>query len=98
MGMIRIKLPPKSLYTFGPIVLHDMQIRREILRLPMGLSSILEAEEPIDLGIAWGRGHTPPVKLRFTAQPGHSYRLFWLTADFGAGMGALDMTTGLLHR
>jgi len=28
---------------------------------------------------------------------GHAYWLFWLTEDFGAGMGVIDMTKGLLH-
>ena len=95
--MIRILLPPRSLYTFGPVVLHDMRLRRELIRADKGTMVILGAAEAIELGVAWGRGNTPPVKLRFTAYPGHTYRLFWLAEGFGAGMGALDMTTGLLH-
>lgn len=94
--MIRIMLPPRSLYTFGPAVLHDMEARRELARGGMGAIITLAGEE-IDLGIAWGRGNTPPVKLRFMAQADHTYRLFWLTEGFGAGMGALDINTGLLH-
>lgn len=97
MENIRILLPPKSLYTFGPTVLHDMSKRQEILRAEMGAVITLAAEESIDLGVAWGRGSTPPVKLRFLAVPGHVYRLFWLTEGFGAGIGAIDINTGLLH-
>ena len=95
--MIRIILPMRSLYTFGPAVLHDMERRTELLRAPMGSIAALTAEAPIDLGVAWGRGNTPPVKLRFTAWPGHTYRLFWLNEGFGAGMGAMDVENGLLH-
>lgn len=98
MGAIRIILPPRSLYAFGPAVLHDMENRRELIRTDMGTSITLTADVPIDLGVAWGRGNTPPVKLRFTARPGHVYRLFWLAEGFGAGMGAMDIATGLLHR
>ncbi len=97
MGTIRIGLPPRSLYTLGPAVLHDMRGRKELGRAPLGTVITLTTEVPLDLGVAWGRGNTPPVKLRFMALPGHAYRLFWLTAGFGAGMGAIDMNTGLLH-
>lgn len=95
--MIRIILPPKSLYTFDPVVLHDMEDRQELVRGEMGRTILLTGEN-IDLGVAWGRGNTPPVKLRFVAQAGHVYRLFWLTEGFGAGMGVIDMNQGLLHR
>lgn len=95
--MIRIILPPRSLYTFGPAVLHDMAKRRELIRAELGTVITLEAEDAIDLGVAWGRGNTPPVKLRFVARPGHVYRLYWLNEGFGAGMGAMDIKTGLLH-
>ncbi len=96
MGEIRIMLPPWSPYAFGPAVLHDMEARRELARGEMGTVIRLKGEM-IDLGVAWGRGNTPPVKLRFMAQAGHAYRLFWLTEGFGAGMGAIDVNTGLLH-
>lgn len=87
MGIIRIIAPPRSLYTFGPVVLHDMSRRTEICRIPQGSEVELPADDPIDLGVAWGRGNTPPVKLRFMAHPGRTYKLYWLTQGFGAGMG-----------
>ena len=96
MGEIRIILPPWSPYALGAAVLHDMAADQALARGAMGTVIILQGER-IDLGVAWGRGSTPPVKLRFTAQAGHTYRLFWLTEGFGAGMGAIDMTKGLLH-
>lgn len=90
MGSIRIIAPPKSLYTFGPVVVHDMVRRTELARIPQGDAIDLPAEEPLELGVAWGRGNTPPVKLRFTGVPGRTYLLYWLTVGFGAGMGAAE--------
>ena len=90
MGIIRIVTPPQSLYAFGPVVVHDMVQRTELTRAAQGDVIILAAEEPIELGIAWGRGSTPPVKLRFTGVPGRSYRLYWLKQAFGAGMGVAE--------
>lgn len=97
MELIRIILPTRSPYAFGSAALHDMAARRELIRAGWGMVITLTAAETIDLGIAWGRGRHPPVKLRFAAEPGHVYRLFWLQEGFGAGMGAMDIKTGLLH-
>ena len=94
---ICIIAPPRSLYAFGPIVAQDMLRRVELGRCAQGETICLPAAEEIELGIAWGRGSTPPVKLRFTAEPGHVYRLFWLKEGFGAGMGVIDVKKGLLH-
>ena len=90
MGVIRIIAPPWSPYAFGPVVAHDMVRREELCRVAQGGEIILTADMPIELGIAWGRGSTPPVKLRFTGLPGHTYTLFWLKRDFGAGMGVKE--------
>ena len=90
MGMIRIITPPRSLYAFGPVVVHDMARRVELCRAPQGDELVIPAEGPIDLGVAWGRGSTPPVKLRFIAEPGRIYRLHWLQQAFGAGMGVAE--------
>ena len=97
MELIRIILPARNPYAFGFAALHDMAARRELIRAGWGTVITLTAKEAIDLGVAWGRGRHPPVKLRFQAEPGHMYRLFWLQEDFGAGMGAMDIKTGLLH-
>lgn len=98
-GEIRIIAPPRSLYTFGPIVVHDMVRRMELCRCAQGEMLSIPAQGPIEVGIAWGRGHTPPVKLRFMAWPGGVYRLFWLTDGFGAGMevDADQVLRDLLH-
>lgn len=90
MGIIRIITPPRSLYAFGPVVVHDMVRREELCRGAQGDVIDLAAEEPIELGIAWGRGNTPPVKLRFTGVPGRRYLLYWLRQAFGAGMGVIE--------
>lgn len=92
MRQIRIVTPPLSLYVFGPVVAHDMICRRELCRVRQGEVMQLPAEEPIDLGIAFGRGNTPPVRLRFMAHPGRTYRLYWLAHGFGAGMGVEECT------
>lgn len=91
MEGIRIILPPRSLYTFGPVVVHDMERRAELARAAQGTELWLTPGESLELGIAWGRGNTPPVKLRFTAVPGQTYLLYWLTEGFGAGMGVMEM-------
>ncbi len=87
MGIVEIVTPPASLYVFGLVVAHDMIARRELCRVRQGKKMRIPAEEPIDLGIAFGRGNTPPVRLRFVAYPGGTYRLYWLTQSFGTGMG-----------
>ena len=95
MELIRIITPPRSLYVFGKIVAHDMMQRVELGRVSQGGEMFIPALEPIDLGIAWGRGSTPPVRLRFTAMPGRTYLLYWLKEDFGAGMGVEEISPSL---
>lgn len=95
MGKIRIITPPRSLYVFGVVAVHDMLRREELGRTVQGGVLELAAEAPIELGIAWGRGSTPPVKLRFTGVPGRTYILYWLRQDFGAGMGVEEKTSAL---
>ncbi len=92
MDIVEILTPPPSLYVFGPVVAHDMLRRRELCRVRQGERMRIPAEAPIDLGIAFGRGKTPPVKLRFMAYPGRTYRLYWLAQSFGAGMGVKERT------
>ena len=92
MGIVEILTPPPSLYVFGPVVAHDMLRRRELCRVCQGERMRIPADVPIDMGIAFGRGMTPPVKLRFTACPGRTYQLYWLAQGFGAGMGVAEHT------
>ncbi|MBQ4579970.1 MAG: hypothetical protein IJA83_04855 [Clostridia bacterium] len=60
--MIRIMLPMRSLYTFGPAVLHDMERRTELLRAPMGSIAALTAEAPHRPGRCLGPGEYPAGK------------------------------------
>ena len=94
IDIIRIITPPRSPYAFGPFVAHDMLRRRELMRVPQGRELLIPTLEPIDLGIAWGRGGTPPVKLRFMALPGRTYILYWLRQGFGALLGVEEIEKG----
>lgn len=87
MGEICIVLPPPSLYVFGQIVAYDMTWHTELFRACPGEVMCIRADGPVEIGIAFGRGRTPGIRLRFAAQPGRIYRLFWLENDFGTGMG-----------
>lgn len=89
-GEVQIRMPPRSLYAMGGVVLHDMERRRELCRADYGGMAVLQTAGPLELGIAWGRGNTPPVKLRFRALPGRRYALYWLREGFGAGLGVKD--------
>lgn len=84
--MIRIIAPPQNLYFFGKIQAVDMTTEALLAETSPGGQMELPAEKPIDLGVAWSRLGAPAVKLRFLAEPGHTYRLQWLKEDFAAGM------------
>lgn len=90
MGIIRIVAPPESLYFFGGITVLDMDGERILGRIRPGETIELPVESAIDLGIAWGMFGVPTAQLRFMAHLGRTYRLYWLTRGFGAGIGAQE--------
>lgn len=84
--MIRIIAPPQNLYFFGKIQAVDMEDDVLLAETIPGGWMELPSDRPIDLGVAWSRLGAPAVKLRFRAEPGHTYRLCWVKEDFAAGM------------
>ncbi len=86
MGRIVIITPAWSPWAFGPVRATDMAAEKELGRTPFGTKMTLTADAPIDLGIAWGM-ISPGVKLRFRAEPGRTYLLYWRERSFGAAMG-----------
>jgi len=90
MGVIRILAPPGSGYFFGVITVLDMAGERILGRIRPGEELVIPAKGAIDLGVAWGQFGVPTAQLRFMAHPGRTYRLYWLTRGFGAGIGVVE--------
>lgn len=83
MGVIRIAMPPKNPYCIGRFAAVNMDTDQELCRAAAGETMMLPADSPIDLDIAVVRIGAPAVGLRFQAQPGQTYGLYWRTRGFG---------------